>query len=245
MASSTNPPQSYGFLVFPGFQALDAFGPLDALNNLSIHSKMNLSIISSTLDPVSTQITSSEVNIANSAFAQSVVPTHTFSTAPPIDFLLVPGGFGIRASDSELKGHLDFIARVFPSLRYLFTVCTGSILAARAGVLDGLNATTNKAAWSRLTPLYPKVNWDVTKRWVTDQDGKVWTASGVTAGIDAVYAWIEEVHGAEEAQRLVNMAEYVRSKDPSDEPFARLYGLVWGMRIGARMCEWGKAVAEE
>ena len=54
----------------------------------------------------------------------------------------------------------------------------------------------------------------------------MWTTSGVTAGIDGIFAWIEEVYGPEEAERLANVAECVRSKDPSDEPFARLYGLV-------------------
>lgn len=219
-------PRSFGVLLFPAFQALDVFGPIDALNMLSLKYNMSLSIIAATLDPVSTQNADPQKNTAGSQFAQSIVPTHTFATAPPLDVLLIPGGQGTRASGEELKPVLDYIKRVFPSLRWLVTVCTGSGLAARAGVLDGLSATTNKAGWRDVTAWRPEVRWDVSKRWVRDPGGKVWTTSGISAGIDGCLAWIAEVYGEEEAERLANRMEYVWNKDPNFESFAKLYGLV-------------------
>ena len=88
-------PLAYGVVVYPGFQALDIFGPLDALNSLSLVYPLNLSVIAQTLDPVSTKPPGTLGN-PRSDFGQSITPTHTFSTAPVIDVLIVPGGIGTR-----------------------------------------------------------------------------------------------------------------------------------------------------
>jgi transcriptional regulator GlxA family with amidase domain len=134
-------PVHYGLLIFPGFQALDAFGPIDLLNLLSHTEHTNLSIIASTLEPVSTQV-HGENNKAGSIFAQAIVPTHTLANPPEqLDVLLVPGGFGV---DGPRADEIAFIKAVYPRLQYLISVCNGSVLLARAGVLDGRRATTNK-----------------------------------------------------------------------------------------------------
>ena len=228
MAPLPTPPKSVGVLIFPGFEALDAFGALDALNLLSLVHPMTLHTVSATLDPVSTRIDGPDVNQAGSHFAQSIVPTHTVESCPKLDMLLLPGGFGLRAPRSELQPYYDFVRTRYPELRWLFTVCTGSKLAAEAGVLDGKHATSNKMGWKWVLDACPNVKWDPTKRWVRDDadDGKAWTTSGVSAGLDGIMAWIAEVFGEEEATRIANTMEYVRCKDENDEPFAKLYGLV-------------------
>lgn len=154
---------------------------------------------------------------------QDVLPTHTFETAPPLDVLLVPGGRGAREFTPAVEGTVDFIRKTYPNLKYLITVCTGSGLAARAGVLDGKRATTNKMAFHETAALGPKVNWVSRARWVTD--GNIWTSSGVSAGIDVTFAWIQEVYGEAKAQKIADWIEYTWHKDPSSDPFADLYGL--------------------
>ncbi len=146
---SSHPPQKYGVALFNGFQALDVFGPLDVLNILSGTHPLRLSIIAPTLDPVSTLSEASSIRIG-----QSIVPTHTFDNAPDdIEVLMVPGGMGTR--DAELtQPVVDFIKSQYPKLQYLLTVCTGSALAARAGVLDGKTATTNKLAFAWVSQPY-------------------------------------------------------------------------------------------
>jgi transcriptional regulator GlxA family with amidase domain len=218
---SASVPLNFGVLIFPTFQALDAFGPLDALNALSYEVPLNLSIIAATLDPVSTKPRAPVMQSMRSNFAESIVPTHDFSNAPPLDVLIVPGGYGTRADDIEPA--IDFIRKVYPSLKYLFTVCTGSWLAARAGVLDGKRATSNKKSWAGTKGLGNNVDWISHARWVVD--GNVWTASGVSAGIDAILAFIEEVYGSDAAEKITNGLEYERHKDPSWDPFAEMYGL--------------------
>lgn len=216
------PPKSIGCLLFPGFQALDVFGPLDALNTLSQTQPLSLCLLSRTLDPVSTLVSTTLVPTnPRPSIGQSVVPTHTLASHPPLDVLLVPGGRGTRSSD--LGPELDFLRTVYPSLRYLITVCTGSGLVARAGILDGRQATTNKAAFANVATLGPHTRWIAQARWVID--GNVWTSAGVSAGIDVTFAWIKHVWGEDVAGKVAVRMEYERHLDASWDPFAALYGL--------------------
>ncbi|KAJ1565467.1 hypothetical protein HK405_012289 [Cladochytrium tenue] len=221
-----------GLVVFPGFQALDAFGPMDALNVLSMSpagAGLSLCVIAATLDPVSTYVrvaADGRVLFAPAAaapdgtlrgFGQSIMPTHTFATAPDdLDLLIVPGGLGTR-SEQTIATVVPFLRERFPRLRYLMTVCTGAGLAAQAGVLDGRRATTNKSLWSDETALGPNVDWVRNARWVEDR--KVWTASGISAGIDCCLAWVAHVYGETVAKSTADIMEYVRSVDPTNDPF--------------------------
>jgi len=90
-------------------------------------------------------------------------------------------------------------------------------------VLDGKNATTNKSVWAEIIALGPHVKWHSHARWV--EDGNIWTSSGVSAGIDALFAYMEKVYGCETATQVANSMEYERHRDPSWDPFADLYGL--------------------
>jgi transcriptional regulator GlxA family with amidase domain len=153
------------------------------------------------------------------------VPTHTFSSVLELDVLLVPGGFGTRLLDSEpIKEAIKFIADIYPSLKYLIAVCTGSALVARTGVLDGRRATTNKRAFKEVTEWRESVEWVAKARWVVD--GNIWTSSGVSAGIDVILAWIGKVYGEEVAKGITVGIEYTRNEDAGDDPFAGLYELV-------------------
>ncbi|KAK0208048.1 class I glutamine amidotransferase-like protein [Desarmillaria ectypa] len=220
--SNESVPINYGIVVFPAFQALDVFGPLDALKMLSFAYSLNLSIIAETLDPVTTKPRSSQMNPMNSNFSESIVPTHTFDYPPEsLDVLIVPGGLGTHAPN--LNATINYIAATYPSLQYLTTVCTGATLAARAGILDGKNATTNKKSWEWATSQGPNVNWIFHARWVVD--GNIYSTSGVSAGIDGTFAFMEAVYGAEATESVANSMEYVRETNSSRDPFAELYGL--------------------
>ncbi|GKT45026.1 isonitrile hydratase [Colletotrichum spaethianum] len=211
---------NFGVVVFPAFQALDVFGPLDALNLLARSYNMNLYTIAETLDPVSTkQNTTHKPATTTSDFGQRIVPTHTFQTAPPLDVLIVPGGQGTRYPG--ISTAINFIRERFDSLQYLLTVCTGSGVAARAGVLDGRRATTNKLSWEETIALRPEVDWIHKARWV--QDGHVWTSSGISAGIDLTFAWIGAVYGKDVAKNIADRMEYTPVEDPSWDPFADLW----------------------
>lgn len=195
------PLKKYAVLLFDGFQALDVFGPLDILNMLSHDRALELAVMAARPGPVSTRTPAMPHRVG-----ERVVPTHTLADAPAdTEVLLVPGGLGVRAA-------------AFPRLRFLLTVCTGSALAARAGVLDGRRATTNKAEFDWVAALDPRVDWVRRARWVVD--GNVWTSSGVSAGIDMMYAFVAAQYGDGVAADLAREAEYVRNTDPGNDPFA-------------------------
>ena len=210
-------------LLFQAFELLDVFGPLDALQILSRKYRMDLSLISSssTLDPVSTRPRAPGMNPMNSTFFQSVLPTHTIKDAPDLDVLIIPGGLGTRAPD--LNATIDYIRTTYPKLQYLITVCTGAGLAAQAGVLDSRRATTNKGSWANTVALGPKVKWEGHARWTVD--GNIWTSSGISAGIDVTFAFIQHVYGDDEATDLANLMEYERHQDPKRDPFASIFNV--------------------
>ena len=111
------------------------------------------------------------------ALAPQVLATHSFDNPPPLDVLLVPGGV---LADKDAPALNDFIARQYPTLEYLLSVCTGARNLADAGVLEGKRATSNKAVWASVITHGKNVTWVPTARWVND--GNIWTSSGVAAG---------------------------------------------------------------
>ncbi|KAI1648347.1 class I glutamine amidotransferase-like protein [Daldinia loculata] len=140
--SSHGHPTRFAVALYPGFQALDVFGPLDILNMLSKIRPLSLEILSTTLDPVPTLTPSS-----GHSTGQSVVPTRTYADGvDDIQVLLVPGGFGSR-DPANVAPVVEYVRAAYPRLRYLLTVCTGSAVVATSGVLDGRRATSNKRAW--------------------------------------------------------------------------------------------------
>ncbi|KAF2116934.1 class I glutamine amidotransferase-like protein [Lophiotrema nucula] len=230
IANTTALPINFAIVAFPGFQALDAFGPLDVFNSLSLlyssNVTMHVKVVAATLDPVSTVVQSSPMmNMSHGDFGESIKPTHTFmqllnkDTQGEVDVLIVPGGGGTREERLE---EIAFIKATAPNAKYVISVCTGATLLARAGVLDGRKATSNKRAWSWVLTTGPKVEWVHTARWV--HDGKYWTSSGVSAGIDVAYAWLEDVYGKGAADYVAMSGEYRRTTNASDDPFAAIWG---------------------
>jgi transcriptional regulator GlxA family with amidase domain len=216
------PPVHIGFLLFQDFEALDAFGPLNCLNALSRHFPLQISIIAHSLSPARTWPTAPGDHSSN--FNQSVLPTHTFTNPPDqLDVLFVPGGAGVNAETSEITDAVQFIRDVYPKLRYLTTICTGTVLVAKSGVLDGRKATTNKMSFKKISARFPAIDWVPKARWVVD--GNIYTASGVTAGIDMTLAFIEKVYGADYADQITDRLEYDRHTDSTEDSFASKYGL--------------------
>lgn len=221
----------YAIALFPGFEALDAFGPLQILNTLSRQTPIKLSVLAATIEPVSTRSPDPSLLATGSVCSQEIVPTGTFNDflAPAqegkeggkkkIDVLIVPGGAGTRFPEI-IQPVIEFVAEIYPSLRYAVSVCTGAGVLARAGILDGKRATTNKIRWEATIALRTEVEWVRSARWVVD--GNIWTSSGVSAGIDVMLALAREVYGRSVVGEVARIVEYVwdENDDGTRDPFA-------------------------
>lgn len=187
---------------------------------------MSLSIISEKIGPVTNRAAPYElldgtIITATDRIIQSyIMATHSPETAPPLDLLMVPGGFGSWNVGSQSWMN-DFIKARFNDTDYVASVCTGSMSLARAGVLNGRKATTNKWGWSYVVERSgpgENITWVPSARWVND--GKVWTSSGVAAGMDMAYALLSWMYGSEKVNDTMNGIELSPHTDAHWDPYS-------------------------
>lgn len=196
-------------LLFPGFELLDLFGPLEMLG--TAEQEFSLELIAQTAGPVA------------SAQQVSAMAQRSFDEAGDYDILLIPGGMGTRQEVNN-TALLDWLVKASSRTEWTLSVCTGSALLARAGLLDGRRATTNKAAFAWASSQGPDVQWVREARWV--EDGRFMTSSGVSAGMDMALAAIARMLGEAQAEQVAIRAEYTWQRDSTHDPFARIHGLV-------------------
>lgn len=196
---------SVGILIFRNVEVLDFAGPFDVFSRTrrepGIESRLSeesapfrVFTVAKTRDPIA------------ATGGLVVVPHHSFADAPQIDLLVVPGGFGTRGllRDEET---LEWIQRTAAGARQVTSVCTGSLLLARAGLLQGRRATTHWASLDLLESLNAGVTVDRTSRVVDDG---VITSAGIAAGIDMAFHVVETLCGRAVADETAKFMEYRR-----------------------------------
>jgi len=204
-------PKTVGALLFEGFELLDVFGPLEAWGILGAKGGWRVVTTAQSAGPVA------------SAQGPRAIADYALDECPKLDVMLIPGGIGTRkAVDDTVL--LDRLRRRSADARIVTSVCTGASLLARAGLLDGRRATTNKLSFAWVTAQGPHVQWVKEARWV--EDGNVFTSSGVSAGIDMTLAVIAKLEGVNEAERIAVRMEYDWHRDAGWDPFAKIHGLV-------------------
>ncbi|KAK0651153.1 class I glutamine amidotransferase-like protein [Cercophora newfieldiana] len=215
---------SVGYVVYHGYTILDVFGPLQFLADLSWPFSIELSVIAKETGAIHSRPPAHHgpdgmpMDMSHMIDAQ-IVATHTFVTAPPLDILIVTGGIGdLTLQEQNDTSVEEFIASRFPTTRHVLSVCSGAGFLARAGVLEGLRATATKGSWAHVTRHGKNVTWVPSARWV--HDGKVWTSSGVSAGMDMMVAFLRHVYGDPVVNTSVNNVEYAPHVDPSWDPFS-------------------------
>jgi transcriptional regulator GlxA family with amidase domain len=130
-------------------------------------------------------------------------------TDEAVDTVVLPGGYGTEMARKD-DALMDWIGAVAPRARRVVSVCTGAVLAAQAGLLDGCVATTHWAFATHLATEFPDVTVNPDPIFVRSSE-KVWTAAGVTAGIDLALSLVEDDHGTEAAQTVARyLVMYLR-----------------------------------
>jgi transcriptional regulator GlxA family with amidase domain len=206
------PVRRVGVVLFEGFTVLDVYGPVQAFaacRTMAADGTPHRRFEIAMLGPVPGPVRAGEGPATHADFA--------YTDGPASDVLLVPGGFGTRRAVGD-AGFVKQLRGLAERARVTATVCTGSALLARTGLLDGRPATSNKLAWDWVVQQGPAVVWRRRARWV--DDGDVLTSSGVSAGIDMTLALVARLEGRDRALAAARNMEYVWREDAGDDPFA-------------------------
>jgi putative intracellular protease/amidase len=196
-------------LVFPGFETLDYFGPIQMLG--AAGGELEIITVAKGRDPVP------------SVHGQRIFIDRTISDKNDYDLLFIPGGDSalVEGEDEVL---MQWIREASANAEQVMAVCTGTVLLGMTGVLDGRRATTNKLDFTKTVHLAPRVKWVKEARWV--EDGKFFTSSGVSAGMDMALAVMANLFGMAMAEQIAEGCEYEWHKDANWDPFAKSAGLI-------------------
>ncbi|MET7697291.1 GlxA family transcriptional regulator [Streptomyces sp. NPDC005485] len=164
-------------VLFDDVQSLDVTGPMEVFAGAEIARPGSYRIRTASVDGAPVRASS----------GLTLVPDHALADVPAPHTLIVPGGTGTRLPDPRLTGWLRVHG---PHCERLVSVCTGAVLLAEAGLLDGLRATTHWAYCDQLARDHPAIEVDPDPIYV--RDGRVATSAGVTCGIDLALALVEE-----------------------------------------------------
>ena len=177
-------------VLYPGMTALDAIGPYEVLRSMP---DAQVRFVACEPGPV---VTDSGVLVLGA--------THSYAETPAPDLVLVPGGSTGTTAAMADRALLDWLRQVHEHARWTTSVCSGALVLAAAGLLDGLPATTHWAVQTVLGRLGAKPRRD--ERIVVT--GKIATAAGVSAGLDLGLWLVGELHGREVAERVQLIIEY-------------------------------------
>lgn len=202
--SNSDAPLVLGAVFYDRFEMLDVYGPLEMF--ACVGEGLRIVSVAQQAGPV------------GPARGPKTVAEYGFDDCPPLDLVLVPGGVGtvVELANEKL---LDFLRRQAANARVTMSVCTGSALLAKAGLLDGLRATSNKQFFDLSVAQSERVEWVTEARWV--DAGRFVTSSGVSAGMDMALAVIERLVSKEDAERIGVLTEYTRHRDASTDPFVQ------------------------
>jgi putative intracellular protease/amidase len=196
--------RTLGAVLYEDFELLDLYGPLEMFG--SIGAELRIVTVAEKTGPVA------------SFQRPKTVAEFDFASAPKLDLILLPGGFG-TIPQLENPAILDFLRQRAAAAEVTMSVCSGSAILAKAGLLDGRRATSNKQFFDLARAQGAAVKWVEQARWV--EDGPFATSSGVSAGTDMALAVIAKLYGKEVARQVAESTEYEWQQDSTRDPFVR------------------------
>jgi transcriptional regulator GlxA family with amidase domain len=207
---------------FPGVQALDVVGPHDVFAGASLLTNGGYDVVVASIDgrPASTA--------TGLAFVAAPLP----DPSEPNDTVVLPGGGGVDDARSSAD-LMRWIKAAGGNARRVVTVCTGAFLAAEAGLLNGCRVTTHWAFAERLAREFPAVEVDPDPIFIRSSD-TIWTAAGVTAGIDLALSLVEDDHGTEVAQTVARWLVLHLRRPGGQSQFAAPVWMPRAKRTGIR-----------
>jgi transcriptional regulator GlxA family with amidase domain len=201
--------QTVGILIFPDVEILDFCGPFEVFASATLPAESEGGEGVRLFEVFTIAERPEVVHCRGGLLVQ---PNHTLDDHPPLDLVIIPGGYGTRR-EQENAVVLDWVARQRREGALTTSVCTGAFLLGAAGLLDGLRATTH---WTTIDELRGKLPTATVLDGVRVVDeGEIVTSAGVSAGIDMALHIVRRLHGDDVARRTARDMEYDWRADSS------------------------------
>ena len=190
-----------GIVLFGDIEVLDFCGPFEVFSTTRLAEENRRE----SLSPFEVLLVAEDAGPVTTTGGMQVLPHHDFAACPPLDIVVVPGGWGTR---TELHNPvmLDWLRARAADAETVASVCTGAMLLGFAGLLEGLHATTHWRSLDWMRESFPSVTVDYGKHFV--QDGRVFTSAGISAGIDMSLKVVAHHCGEEIARATARHMEY-------------------------------------
>jgi transcriptional regulator GlxA family with amidase domain len=199
--------RTVGIYVYDDVEVLDFAGPFEVFSTAArVHQRE-----ASDDDPLFiVRLVSDSGSAVTARAGFRVLPDATIDDAPAFDLLVVPGG----VVDRELgkPAVIEWIRSAGAAAGITASVCTGAFLLAKAGLLDGLDATTHWEDIEDLRNAFPDVHVRDDRRWI--EQGRIVTSAGISAGIDMSLHLVARLHGADLARRTARQMDYRWIENP-------------------------------
>lgn len=198
-------PRNVAIMLFNDVEVLDFAGPFEVFGvsrdiNDSTTPLFNVYTVAERAEPV----------IARNGL--SINPAYTLEDCPKPDIALIPGGRGTRTAMHN-TALTNWIAQQTRHVEQMLSVCTGALMLGKAGLLQGLAATTYHTSFEELASVSPSTILMRQARWV--DNGKIVTSAGVSAGIDMALYVVGKLYGIDQAHHTANYMEYRWDENPN------------------------------
>ena len=197
-----------GIFIFDEVEVLDFAGPFEVFSRTRLlkGAESRRSNDSAPFNPFTVSIDKKSLTATGGL---KIIADYTFNNFPKIDILIVPGGYGTRTLlNNEIL--LKWIKPVSDKANITASVCTGSLLLAKAGLLEGKRATTHWGAIEALKSISKDIHVISDRRVVNDE---IITSAGVSSGIDMAFMIVENLYGEQVASDTSKYIEFHRSKE--------------------------------
>ena len=197
-----------GILIFDEVEVLDFAGPFEVFSRTRLlkGAESRRSNDSAPFNPFTVSIDTKPLTATGGL---KIIADYTFNNFPKIDILIIPGGFGTRTLLNN-ESLLKWIKAVSDKANITASVCTGSLLLAKAGLLEGKRATTHWGAIEALKSISKDIQVITERRVVNDE---IITSAGVSSGIDMAFMIVENLYGEQVASDTSKYIEFHRSKE--------------------------------
>ena len=190
-----------GIFIFNNIEVLDYCGPFEVLNVIRLDEEKRFK----TDSPFDVKLIAPSEDVVITRGGMKVLPDYSFDNCPKLDIIIIPGGLGTRELMYD-KTVLEFVKEKAREVELLTSVCTGSLILANAGLLEGVESTTHWKSLDRMEDEFKNVKVNKTKHFV--EDGNIITSAGISAGIDMALYIVKRYFGETVSRNTAKYMEY-------------------------------------